>query len=218
MATTINAAPAANVTAAPAFGNIQQLFPQAQAAAPAAPQDAFVGPAGGGGTDQLTQALGALASLVQQLVAMLQGGGQAGAGQAGQGAQAGGATGAQAGGATGALPQATGAASSASAYASASASASATSATSSPGTSPGGSGQGVFVVGDLQKFGGKTVRQGLEDMLRPTKGLKDRNGERTHSQVSPQEAQQVQALLDSKDPAVQATLATDVPNGKSLVI
>jgi hypothetical protein len=76
----------------------------------------------------------------------------------------------------------------------------------------------VFIVGDLKKFGGGTVRAGLEDMLRPTKGLKDRAGERTHSQLSPEQAQQVQALLNSNDPAVRATLNTQVPSGKSLVI
>ncbi|HZN93533.1 MAG TPA: hypothetical protein VFB81_12555, partial [Myxococcales bacterium] len=76
----------------------------------------------------------------------------------------------------------------------------------------------MFIVGDLKKFGGGTVRAGLEDMLRPTKGLKDRPGERTHSQLSPEQAQQVQALLNSNDPAVRATLNTHVPSGKSLVI
>ncbi|HEY8208895.1 MAG TPA: hypothetical protein VIG99_15500 [Myxococcaceae bacterium] len=88
----------------------------------------------------------------------------------------------------------------------------------SPSSSPPNCGPGVFVIGDLKKFGGGTVRAGLEDMLRPTKGLKDRAGERTHSAISPEQAAQVQALLNSKDPAVQATLNTQVPSGKSLVI
>jgi hypothetical protein len=92
------------------------------------------------------------------------------------------------------------------------------SASSSSSSSSPSSGPGVFIIGNLKKFGGGTVRAGLEDMLRPTKGLKDRPGERTHSQISPEQAQQVQALLNSTDPAVRATLDTRVPNGKSLVI
>lgn len=75
----------------------------------------------------------------------------------------------------------------------------------------------VFILGDLKKFGGGTVRRGLEDLLRSTTQA-DRKGERTHSKLSPEDAAKVKALLESTDPAVRATLATKVPNKKSLVI
>ncbi|HYV44610.1 MAG TPA: hypothetical protein VFA20_07085 [Myxococcaceae bacterium] len=186
--------------------------------------DAFVGgPAQGG--DQLSQALNALMGLVNQLMQMLGGGGGGAApaqgapaqGAPAQGAAAQGGATAAAGGATASAFASAGGAT-ASAYASAGgATASASPAASTTSPTP-ASGPGVFVVGDLQRFGGRTVRQGLEDMLRPTKGLKDRGGERTHSAISPQQAAQVQALLDSQDPNVQATLNTNVPDHKSLVI
>lgn len=202
MTTIAIGAPGANPVT-PANGFTAPAAPQAQPAA-AGPVDAFVGaPAKGG--DQLTQALGALANLINQLVQML-GGGGAGQAPAPAAPAAGGAT-----------ANATATASAGGATASASASASATSSTSSAPASPSG-GPGVFVVGDLKHFGGTTVRQGLEDMLRPTKGLKDRAGERTHSAISPEQAAQVQALLNSNDPQVRATLSTHVPDGKSLVI
>lgn len=209
-------APGANPVTPP-NGFTAPAAPQAQPAA-AGPVDTFVGgPAQGG--DQLSQALNALVGLVNQLMQMLGGGG---AGQAPAQATGAPAAPAAAGGATAnaaAAATAGGATASASAFAStgqASASATSSASSSSPASPSGGS--GVFVVGDLQAFGGRTVRQGLEDMLRPTKGLKDREGERTHSAISPQQAAQVQALLDSQDPNVQATLNTNVPNHKSLVI
>src|SRR6185369_3456778 len=43
-------------------------------------------------------------------------------------------------------------------------------------------------------------------------------GERTHSAISADQAAQVQALLNSTDPQVKATLDTHVPDHKSLVI
>jgi len=220
MTTIALAAPGANpFTPANAVAAPAAAAPQAQQAAAAGPVDAFVGgPAQGG--DQLSQALNALMGLVNQLVQMLGGGANqapaagtpaaAGAPAAAGGAPANAAATATAGGAT-----ASAFASAATGQASASASPSAATSTSSPTPT---AGPGVFVVGDLQAFGGRTVRQGLEDMLRPTKGLKDRAGERTHSAISPQQAAQVQALLDSQDPNVQATLNTNVPKHQSLVI
>jgi hypothetical protein len=79
-------------------------------------------------------------------------------------------------------------------------------------------GPGVFVVGNLKKFGGKTIRAGLRDMLRPTEGQADRPGERTHSVISPAAAQKLRAMLRSKNPAIQRMLNTPVPSGKSFVI
>jgi hypothetical protein len=78
-------------------------------------------------------------------------------------------------------------------------------------------GKKVFVLGDLKRFGGGTVRRGLEDLLRSTT-QKDRKGERTHSKLSAEDTQKVRALLDSKDPEVMKTLAMKVPDKKSLVI
>jgi len=205
-------APGANPVT-PANGFTAPAAPQAQPAA-AGPTDAFVGgPAGGG--DQLTQALSALANLVNQLVQLLGGGAAPAQGQAQAPAApaAGGATANATATAGGATATATASAGGATAQASASATSSPSSSPSSPNCGP-----GVFVIGDLKHFGGTTVRQGLEDMLRPTKGLKDRAGERTHSAISPEQAAQVQALLNSTDPQVQATLKTHVPDGKSLVI
>ncbi|HVE87859.1 MAG TPA: hypothetical protein VND93_33605 [Myxococcales bacterium] len=199
-------APSANVIAATTslLGEVAQLLRQAQPPA-AAPQDAFVG-ANATATATAT-ANGATAT-----------------------AQAGAGAGADAGGAADPLAQALG---SLSALVQQlvqvlQGGTGSTGSPSSPSTPPSPSspsspsspncGPGVFIVGDLKKFGGGTVRAGLEDMLRPTKGLKDRAGERTHSQLSPEQAQQVQALLNSNDPAVRATLNTQVPSGKSLVI
>jgi hypothetical protein len=219
MTTIAAGAPGANLVTQPnTFA--APAAPQVQPAA-AGPVDAFVrGPAAGG--DPLTQALGSLMALVNQLMALLGGGAPAAQGngqaqaqpQAQPGATATATATATAGGAT-----ATATATAGGATATASASAYATSSTSSPSSpSSPNCGPGVFVIGDLKHFGGNTVRQGLEDMLRPTKGLKDRAGERTHSAISPEQAAQVQALLNSNDPAVQATLKTHVPDGKSLVI
>lgn len=78
--------------------------------------------------------------------------------------------------------------------------------------------QRVFVIGDLKKFGGGTIRAGFKEMLRPTQGLRDRPGERTHSALPPEDAAKVRALLDSQDPAIKQMLATKVPSGKSFII
>lgn len=188
MATTAIGAPSANVIAA-TNSLLGEVAQLVRQARPAAAAPQDAFVGGANGAaDPLAQALGPLVDLVQQLVQLLQGG----AGSS----------------ATGCPPSSSPATSTSSASAVASSSSS-----SSPSSGP-----GVFIVGDLKKFGGGTVRAGLEDMLRPTKGLKDRPGERTHSQLSPEQAQQVQALLNSTDPAVRATLSTHVPNGKSLVI
>jgi len=210
-------APGANPVT-PANGFTAPAAPQTQPAA-AGPVDAFVGgPAGGG--DQLSRALSSLMDLVNQLVQMLGGGGanQAPA-QGAPAAPAGGATANAAATATATAGGATATATATAGGATATASAFATSSSSSPSSpSSPNCGPGVFVIGDLQHFGGTTVRQGLEDMLRPTKGQKDRAGERTHSAISADQAAQVQALLNSTDPQVKATLDTHVPDHKSLVI
>lgn len=75
----------------------------------------------------------------------------------------------------------------------------------------------VFVLGNLKKFGGGTVRKGLEELLRG-QTQKDRKGERTHSKLSPEDAAKVKALLDSKDPEVMRALASKVPDKKSIVL
>jgi len=76
----------------------------------------------------------------------------------------------------------------------------------------------AFIVGDLKKFGGSTVRNGLKELLRGADGVADRKGERTHSAISQEDAAKVRALLESTDPAVRATLAKKVPDGKSFIL
>ena len=77
----------------------------------------------------------------------------------------------------------------------------------------------VFVLGNVRKFGGKTVRAGLEALL---EGQDDKNkkkgSDRTHSKLSAEDTATLKSLLESKDPEVMKSLDTKVPNKKSIII
>ncbi len=86
-----------------------------------------------------------------------------------------------------------------------------------PPTDSSDSSKKVFVLGNLKKFGGGTIRKGLEELLRG-QTQKDRKGERTHSKLSPEDTAKVKALLESNDPEVKKVLNSKVPDKKSIVL
>lgn len=78
----------------------------------------------------------------------------------------------------------------------------------------------VFIVGNRKKFGGRTVRKGLEALLKAHD--KEKQGKKhkgkTYGVISDAEAEQLRKLLKSNDPEVKKVLDSKVPNKKSLLI
>lgn len=74
----------------------------------------------------------------------------------------------------------------------------------------------VFIVGNKHRFGGKYVKKAMQAMLDAYDGKKAKG--KTHSKLTPEDAEKLRAIMNSQDPAVQAMLNTKVPKHKSFMI